>query len=123
MQNTSKETKTVIPVKTFEKPDYKRIYNDIITLKYPGKREKCEQILKKTDISVLDVIALNKIIFETKDQEALSLNQQHRSYDKKSISEILEYQKKQNFTNLQLSAHFKISRTTIARWKKLYEEN
>lgn len=97
----------------YTNPDYKRIYSDILTIKYPHKISECEGILSKKTVSVLDVIKLNTIIFGSfKD------NQKHRSYDKATIFEILNYQKKNKLNNSQLALHFKLSRSTIAKWKK-----
>lgn len=102
-------------------PDYKRIYNDILIKRYPQKKKICRGILEKEKLSALDVIKLNSLIFETKNKEASIFNQQHRSYDKSAILDILNYQKKNNLNNTQIALHFKLSRNSIARWKKMAE--
>ncbi|MCT2409333.1 helix-turn-helix domain-containing protein [Chryseobacterium antibioticum] len=102
-------------------PDYKRIYNDIITKRYPQKKKICRGILEKEELSALDVIKLNSLIFETKNKEATIFNQQHRSYDKSAILDILNYQKKNKLNNTQIALHFKLSRNSIAKWKKMAE--
>lgn len=99
-------------------PNYKRIYNDIIARDHPHKQDQCKTILKKADLSMLDVIKLNNIIFGIKDKETLVFNQMHRSYDKSTILEILDYQDKNNLNNTQLANHFKLSRNTVTKWKK-----
>ena len=43
-----------------------------------------------------------------------------RAYNKLTIMEILEYQKKNNINNTELSRYFKLSRNTIAKWKKCF---
>ncbi|MEY8760554.1 helix-turn-helix domain-containing protein [Chryseobacterium tongliaoense] len=101
-------------------PDYKRIYIDIIEKKFPQKRKFCEKILNKSKLSILDIIQLNALIFEHTKKETSKINQQLRSYDQQSIFEILEYQKKNNYSNTQLAQYFKLSRNTVAKWKKLY---
>lgn len=101
-------------------PDYRRIYTDIISKKYPHKEEKCKTLLNKKDLSFLDVIKLNSLIFEKKTKETRIFNQQHRSYDKAAILEILEYQKKNKLNNSQLANHFKLSRNSIAKWKLFF---
>ena len=100
-------------------PNYKKIYEDIL-LKYPAKKEQCRTILSKTSFSVKDVITINNIIFPRADQKTQFANQRHRSYDKSSILEILEYQVKNNLNNSELARHFKLSRNTVAKWKKQF---
>ena len=97
------------------KPNYKRIYFDILSKKYPEKKEECNSLLKKQNLSGLDVIWLNKKIFGTD-----KINQQHRSYSKSDILIILDYQQKHKLNNSQLANHFKISRNTITKWKKMF---
>ncbi|MCS3529908.1 helix-turn-helix domain-containing protein [Chryseobacterium sp. JUb7] len=102
-------------------PNYKQIYCDIINRKHPNKKIACETILKKEEVSILDVIKLNNIIFGMKDRETNTFDQQHRSYDEQSIKEILEYQEKNDLNNTQLANHFKLSRNTVAKWKKHFK--
>ncbi|WP_179473315.1 helix-turn-helix domain-containing protein [Chryseobacterium sp. H1D6B] len=104
-------------------PNYKRIFEDIIKMKYPGKKEKCSNILYKKELLALDIIKLNQIIFGIQDKESFMFNQSHRSYSTKTIFEILDYQKKNKLNNSETAAHFKMSRNTIAKWKKLSENN
>jgi len=99
-------------------PNYKRIYKDILSKKYPEKEKKCKYILEKEEISVLDIIKINEIIFGINDKEEFINNQKHRSYDQSAVIEILNYQKKNNLNNSQLATHFKLSRNTIAKWRK-----
>ena len=101
-------------------PDYRRIYSDIIAMKFPEKRDKCENILQKKNLSVLDILELNRKVFGTANKETESFNQRHRSYDEAAIRQILEYQKKYYLNNSQLSLHFKVSRNSVAKWRKLF---
>jgi hypothetical protein len=101
-------------------PDYKKIYTDIILKKYPEKYQFCNSILQKEVLSVLDVIRLNDMIFTLEDLDTSQFNQKHRSYDKASIGEILEYQKKNRYTNTRMADEFKLSRNSIAKWKKIF---
>lgn len=100
-------------------PYYKKIYSDILTKKFPEKVNECKSILSKKELSILDIIQLNQQIFGY--NEIFSDNQRLRSYDNQSIVEILEYQKKYNLNNTQLSIHFKLSRNTIAKWKSKFK--
>ncbi len=100
-------------------PNYKKIYIDILNQKYPQKIPICQRILNKKKLSTLDIIALNKIISDEQDNESSIFNQRHRSYCEKTILEILNYQKKYNLNNTQIALHFKISRNSVAKWKKV----
>lgn len=100
-------------------PNYKEIYQDILRKKYPEKTDACKTILKKKQLTSLDVVLLNEIIFG---QESTMTNQPHKSYDIVTITEILSYQKKNQLNNSQLARHFKLSRNTISKWKKNREQ-
>lgn len=102
-----------------QSPNYRRIYSDIINTKYPDKEFECQTILKKQELTTIDIIRLNEIIFKT-DKKTEDFNQRHRSYDKNSIKNILKYQIKNKLSNTQVALHFKMSRNTISKWKKLY---
>lgn len=105
------------------KPDYKKIYSDLLSKKYPHKSEECSILLNKDDLSILDIINLNKKIFGNQDVEIAKENQKHRSYNKETILQILEYQNKNRLNNTQLANHFHLSRNTVAKWKKSISNN
>ncbi|WP_426482138.1 helix-turn-helix domain-containing protein [Chryseobacterium sp. R2ACT005] len=96
-------------------PDYKRIYIDLLEMKYPEKKDACSILLKKNKLSALDVIKINRIIFGRSRTKRI-----HRSYDENSIMKILKYQDENNLTNMELSRELGISRNTIAKWKKYF---
>lgn len=100
-------------------PNYKLIYTDIIDEKFPEKKKECEALLGKENLSILNAIELNQRIFGV-NKESQEFNQRLRSYTESDILEILEYQKKHRYTNLQLANHFKLSRNTVTKWKKLF---
>ena len=100
-------------------PNYGRIYEDLIEQKYPDKKVKCKKLLKKNVLSVLDVIKLNNLLFSN---EQDCYNQKLRSYDEPAILEILQYQKINKLTNINVASHFKLSRNTITKWKRLYNK-
>jgi hypothetical protein len=104
-----------------KRPFYKKIYTDILTKKFPDKIKECHTILLKDELSFLDIIQLNRRIFGH--QEISSDNQRLRSYNTETILEILEYQKKYNLNNSELAIHFKLSRNTVGRWRKLFLDN
>ncbi|MGG5208245.1 helix-turn-helix domain-containing protein [Chryseobacterium sp. MIQD13] len=107
-------------MKNQNQPDYKKIYNDLIVKKYPEKLVKCRMLLQKKELSVLDIICLNQMIFEKTGNYSTKENQKFRSYDKNTICYILDYQKEYKLNNIQLANHFNLSRNTVAKWKKLY---
>ncbi|CAA7193740.1 helix-turn-helix domain-containing protein [Chryseobacterium potabilaquae] len=100
--------------------NYRLIFRDILEKKYPEKKGKCQGLLDKENLSVLDIIELNKRIFGPVDQETDRFDQSHRSYNQASILQILDYQKKNHLNNTQVARHFKLSRHTVAEWKKRY---
>lgn len=105
------------------RPDYRRIYTDIIDRKNPGKKKECKNLLSKDELSVLDILELNRRIFGNLVQDTEIANQKFRSYQESDILEILDFQKKNKLNNSQLAQHFKTSRNTIAKWKKLFSNN
>ncbi|WP_228459050.1 hypothetical protein [Chryseobacterium bernardetii] len=56
-------------MKKQSQPNYKRIYSDIIDLKFPHKKAECEKLLEKKMLTALDILELNNRIFGTKDQD------------------------------------------------------
>ena len=102
------------------KPDYKRIFKDIIKKKFPEKIDSFQHFFEKEEFSVLDVITLNSLIFDENKSESTKKNQKYRSYDKATILEILEYQKEHHLNNSQLAAKFRLSRNTVAKWRSVF---
>lgn len=103
------------------RPNYKKIYYDILTIKFPDKKEQCLLFFQdqKENLSDLDVIKLNKIIFGKEIGEK-STARNHRSYDKSTIFKILEYQKKNKLNNTQTAKYYGLSRNTLTKWKKTF---
>lgn len=67
-----------------------------------------------------EILNFNDLIFE-QSKESLKSNQQLKTYDKKTILKLLQYQKKHDFSTSYMSRQYKISRTTIAKWRKMFE--
>lgn len=101
------------------KPDYIRIYKDIIK-KYPDRMGICSSFLKKKELTAIEVIKLNQLIFGNSDKEMEKDNQKHRSYSKSDILDILEYKRKMKLNNSQLANYYKMSRNTITKWEKVF---
>lgn len=102
-------------------PDYKKIYRDMIALKYPDKASLCKPILNKSQIQIMDIIRLDEILSENTDTEQIRNNQKLKAYDLKAIRDILQFQKEYGYNNRQLATHFRLSRNTVTRWKKMLE--
>ncbi|WP_426478043.1 helix-turn-helix domain-containing protein [Chryseobacterium sp. CBSDS_008] len=106
--------------KSPSRPDYKKIYTDLITLKYPHLMEKCRSFLEKESLVSYDVLQLSSIITCRDDRETLSFNARHKCYDLDTIMRILDYQKKYGCSNQQLAGYFSLSRNTVTKWKKKF---
>ncbi|WP_159478991.1 helix-turn-helix domain-containing protein [Chryseobacterium sp. 18068] len=102
------------------KPDYQKIYMDLLKMKFPEKEKDCLPLLNKKNFSQLDVIKLENILFGTTKNDKSLNNGIHRSYDKSTIFKILDYQKKNNLNNSELAKHYGLSRNTVAKWKKYF---
>ena len=100
--------------------NYKTLYTDIINDLYPDKLLQCQEILNKKTLSIFNVLELNKLIFGELNQNNNGFNQRLKSYSKKDILLILDYQKKHGLNNSQLANHFNLSRNTVAKWKKMF---
>lgn len=99
-------------------PNYKQIYFDLVMEKFPTKLKFVKKILEKESFSSLDIIRVNKIIFDTSyniDHE----NHKHRAYEKSDIIYMLNYQKEHKLSNSTVAKHFKVSRNSISKWKKM----
>lgn len=104
-------------------PDYRQIYTDIIDELYPEKKNNV-QINKKMECieTVMDILILNTLIFGVSKQETESKSRKLRSYDKNSILKILEYQRNNKLNNIATAIHFKMSRNTLTKWRRIYKD-
>lgn len=102
------------------KPNYHKIYVDLIEKKYPEKKESCKAILLKKQLSTIDIIELNRRIFSPENSEETKINQKHRSYDRTAIIQMLNYQRENGLNNTELAKHFSLSRNSVAKWKKIF---
>lgn len=113
-----KESELASCISSVNSPDYRRIYIDILHMKFPEKIQECEGVLKKTVLTELDILTLNEKIFGN---VVISRRQVHRSYSEKAILQILHYQEQNMLNNKQLANKFGLSRNTITKWKKLFK--
>lgn len=103
-----------------KQPNYKKIYTDMINMNFPDKLEVCGYILEKSKITSMDIINIQEKLFGTQNNFTEQSNQRFRSYDKSTIVTILDYQKEHRMNNSDLARHFKLSRNTVSKWKKLF---
>ena len=99
--------------------NYQQIFRDILDTKYPEKKKVCIPLLQNENLSAMDIVKINTEIFGISRENETS-NQKHRSYHKSDILRILDYQKKYNCNNSRLANHFKLSRNTVAKWRKMF---
>lgn len=128
MEITSTKIKDKIKLINFysmeNRPFYHKLYADMIRDKYPDREQKCADYLNKEDWTALDVIKVNTILFAKKQgHNEISSDQRHRAYDQKSIKQMLYEQKKDKLNNKELAVKYKLSRNTVAKWRKLFEED
>jgi hypothetical protein len=102
-------------------PNYKKIYHDIILKICPEREMEFKYFLDKESLLSWDIVRLDNLIFNNKDQDSFIFNQRHRSYDNETILYIIKYQKDHNINNSLTSKYFRISRNTLYRWKKIYK--
>ncbi|MDM1071450.1 helix-turn-helix domain-containing protein [Empedobacter brevis] len=103
-----------------KKINYKTLYTDILNDLYPSKISVCQEILDKKSLTVLDILELNQFIFGDEHKKNIEVNQKFKSYSRQDILLILDYQKKHQLNNAQLAHHFKLSRNTVTKWKKIF---
>ena len=110
----------VLTTKANQKPNYIKIFQDIIDQKFPEKKSICTEFLDKSELTSLEVLKLNQLIF---DQSLDSTSKNHVSYSKDVIIEMLNYQKDKKISNIELAKHFGVSRNSITKWKKLFSDD
>ncbi|KQS91625.1 hypothetical protein [Chryseobacterium sp. Leaf394] len=102
--------------------NYKAIYTDMIQEKFPEKMVLVKNLLDREKVSILDAIKINEILFPNKSADEERLTQKHKSYYEDDILKILEYQRVNKLNNIQIATKFKMSRNTIAKWKKQFND-
>ncbi|WP_126653608.1 helix-turn-helix domain-containing protein [Chryseobacterium aureum] len=100
------------------RPNYKKIYLDMLRMEYPEKLKdpKIKALLEKLHTSE-DVLKMNEKLFKQSRE-----NQKLKTYDRQTMLKLLQYQKKHGHSTSYMSRKYKISRTTLSKWKVLFEE-
>lgn len=99
-----------------KKPNYIKIYTDLINSKFPEKFSLIDLFKDKEELSVLDILIINNILFGKIELQDLS-NPRHKSYDLETIKYIIDYQRQNQLTNTAISKLFHVSRNSVAKWK------
>ncbi len=102
------------------KPDYKRIFKDMISHKYPHKLQISTAYLEKEELSDFDILQLSELLSESKNKEDIEFNQKHKSYNIESVKAILKYQEENKLNNTQTVIHFKMSKNTLKKWRNAF---
>lgn len=104
------------------KPNYSKIYHDLLLEEHPEKLKdvKIKDLLQNLNTSD-EVIKFNEKLFK-QSKESLENNQKLRTYDKETMLKVLMYQKQHGLSSNYMSKKHKMSRTTLAKWKKICEE-
>ena len=87
------DTKIQCKGEVIHKPDFGKIFQEMAEKRNLSDSVK-QRIANQKDWNSLDVIKMNEKLFDKPTTESLKFNQNHKAYDKKSIKEILDYQKK-----------------------------
>ncbi len=100
------------------RPNYKKIYLDMLRMDYPEKLKdpKIKELLEKLNTSEA-VLKFNEKLFKQSRE-----NQKLRTYDRQTMLKLLQYQKKHGHSTSYMSRKYKISRTTLSKWKVMFEE-
>lgn len=100
------------------RPNYKRIYQDMLKMEYPEKLKdpKIKELLEKLHTSD-DVLKFNEKLFKQSRE-----NQKLKTYDRQTMLKLLQYQKKHGHSTSYMSRKYKISRTTLSKWKAMFEK-
>lgn len=101
------------------KPNYSKIYHDLLLQEQPErlKDERVKELLQNLNTSE-EVIKFSENFFKPS-KESLENNQKLKTYDKETMLKIFDYQKKHGLSSNLISQQYKISRTTLAKWKKI----
>ncbi len=105
-------------MKSLVSVNYKGIYRDLITKKFPEKLPEFQYFFNKESLTELDVLQISKRLSVA--NKISTQKYQHKAYSKSTILKILDYQKKNRLSNSQLANHFEISRNTVTKWKKIF---
>lgn len=94
----------------------------MVMIKCPERFGEFSYYFNKKNLNIVEIVELNKKICGLEDKTTIQFNQKHKSYDREAIIHILTYQQEQKLNNSQVANHFKLSRNTVIKWRKLYKK-
>ena len=119
-KDDSKVEKSISSQKKNIIPNYKVIFQDL------AKKQFGENIPKDIQSRIehlqnhLDILELNKLIFNL--SYSSKETSKMKAYDRASIQRVLQTQAEEKLSNHSLALMFHLSRNTVAKWKKEYQE-
>ncbi|WP_370900464.1 helix-turn-helix domain-containing protein [Chryseobacterium gossypii] len=84
------------------------------------KEPKIKKLLENLNTTE-DILSFNEKVFKVSG-ESQKINQKLKTYDRRTMMKLLKYQKKHGFSTSYMSRKYNISRTTLSKWKKTFEE-
>ncbi|MDR6516248.1 hypothetical protein [Chryseobacterium camelliae] len=105
------------------RPNYVKIFTDMLKEYDPEKLNdpKIQRQLRNLNTSE-DVLNFNEKVFQ-QSKEMQKSNQKLKTYDRKTMIKLLKYQQKHGFSTSYMSRKYKISRTTLSKWRKNFEDD
>lgn len=113
------DTKIQCKGEVIHKPDFGKIFQEIAEKKNLPKAEQ-DRIAEQKEWGSLEVIKTNEELFVKRNKENLKFNQQHKAYDKSSIRKLLDYQKRNQLNNSEMTRMFKLNRITLGKWQRCF---
>jgi len=102
------------------RPNYKRIYYDVLKEEQPEKLQDAKILHLLNHLETMDdILKINALVFDSSGKNSRN-NQKLKNYDKKTVLKMLQYQKKHGLSTNFMSKKYNMSRTTIAKWWKLF---
>ncbi len=104
--------------------NYKTLYLDFFRDSELLPKSIKQQLIKKLEedqiLSFRTLIHLNTIITENTLQPCNKDSACLKSYDRTFIKDVLDFQKKNELSNVEIALRFKLSRNTVSRWRKIF---
>ena len=98
--------------------NFERLYTDMLVAKFPEKLKTATiQNFLKAEKNALNIIYINDFIAP----ETAPENSKYIAYDQASLKEILTYQEDNKLKYAQTAKEFNISRMTLRKWKKHFQ--
>jgi aryl carrier-like protein len=102
--------------------NYKEIYLNLISEKFPKKLEDPKVMWKLEHLdSALNIIELNDLLFHNGKREINITDSRLRSYTQDEIIRILKYQEQYKKSNTDIINKYGMTRATLNTWRKRFQ--